>query len=129
MTRVAIIIGRTRPGRKAETVARWVRDCAVQREDASFETPDLADYPLPHLDELLHAAPGADIQQGSHPGLGRGDRLLRRLCLHHPGGQPLHHRRAQNAIDYLYVGWHNKAAGGSCPRDSPAAPAPLSTSA
>ena len=37
MLKVAIIIGSTRPGRKAEAVARWVYDIASKRSDAAFE--------------------------------------------------------------------------------------------
>jgi len=46
MTRIAIIIGSTRPGRKAESVARWVQKVAARRDDAAFEVVDLADYDL-----------------------------------------------------------------------------------
>ena len=35
MLRVAIIIGSTRPGRKAEAVTRWVYDIASKRSDAA----------------------------------------------------------------------------------------------
>jgi NAD(P)H-dependent FMN reductase len=48
---VAIIVGSTRPGRKADTVAHWVHDIAARRTDASYEVVDLCDYNLPHLDE------------------------------------------------------------------------------
>ena len=34
MLKIAIIIGSTRPGRKAEVVAQWVRDIAAKRSDA-----------------------------------------------------------------------------------------------
>ena len=37
MLNVPIIIGSTRPGRKAEDVARWVYGIAAKRSDASFE--------------------------------------------------------------------------------------------
>lgn len=37
MTKIGIIIGNTRPGRKAETVARWVHGIASRRTDAEFE--------------------------------------------------------------------------------------------
>ena len=37
MLKVAIIIGSTRPGRKAEAVARWVYDIASKRSDSSPE--------------------------------------------------------------------------------------------
>ena len=51
MLNVAIIIGSTRPGRKAEAVAHWVHDIAAQRTHASFEVVDIAAFGLPLLDE------------------------------------------------------------------------------
>jgi NAD(P)H-dependent FMN reductase len=62
MTRVGVIIGSTRPGRKGDHVARWVRDLAVRHsgDAADFEIVDLQDYALPLLDEAVPAmrAPG-----------------------------------------------------------------------
>src|SRR5690606_41464631 len=51
--RIAILVGSTRTGRNGEGVARWVLDRASRRTDATFELVDLADHPLPHLDEAL----------------------------------------------------------------------------
>jgi hypothetical protein len=51
MTRIGLILGSTRPGRTGEKVAAWVMEQTRQRTDAEFELVDLADYPLPHLDE------------------------------------------------------------------------------
>jgi NAD(P)H-dependent FMN reductase len=48
VTRIGVILGTTRPGRRGEPVARWVMDEAGRRSDADFELVDLADYPLPH---------------------------------------------------------------------------------
>ena len=53
MLKVAIIIGSTRPGRKAGAVARWVYDIASKRSDASFEVVDIAAFDLPLLDEAV----------------------------------------------------------------------------
>ncbi|MDB5905745.1 MAG: reductase, partial [Betaproteobacteria bacterium] len=53
MLKVAIIIGSTRPGRKGDTVARWVYDIAAKRTDASFEVVDIAAFDLPLLDEAV----------------------------------------------------------------------------
>jgi hypothetical protein len=50
MTKIAIILGSTRPGRKGEPVARWVYDAAARRGDADPELADLADWKPPHLD-------------------------------------------------------------------------------
>lgn len=36
MLRVGIIIGSTRPGRKAEAVAKWVYEISQKRGDAEF---------------------------------------------------------------------------------------------
>jgi NADPH-dependent FMN reductase len=51
MLRIAIIIGSTRPGRKAEAVANWVYEIAQKRSDAEFELVDIKDFNLPLLDE------------------------------------------------------------------------------
>lgn len=53
MTKIAIIIGSTRPRRSGEAVARWVHDIATKRQDAEFELVDLKDFGLPHLDEVM----------------------------------------------------------------------------
>ncbi|HEY5136530.1 MAG TPA: NAD(P)H-dependent oxidoreductase [Candidatus Nanopelagicales bacterium] len=55
MTRIAIILGSTRPGRNGEAVARWVLEQASTRTDAEYELVDLRDHPLPHLDEEVPA--------------------------------------------------------------------------
>ena len=67
MTRIAIIIGSTRPGRNGRQVARCVHDTGAQRDDAGFELVGLRDYPLPHLDEPLPPSLGHPAA-GSNPG-------------------------------------------------------------
>ena len=42
MLNVAIVIGSTRPGRKAEAVARWVHGIATTRSDAAFALVDIS---------------------------------------------------------------------------------------
>ena len=51
MIKVGIIVGSTRPGRKADAVARWVFDIASRRGDAHYELVDIEDFKLPLLDE------------------------------------------------------------------------------
>lgn len=111
MISIAIIVGSTRPGRKAEVVARWVQSIAMQREDATFEIVDLADYDLPHLDEPIPAAMGPDYSR-SHTRTWSdtidafdGYVFVTPEYNHSTSGV------LKNAIDYLYVEWHNKAAG------------------
>lgn len=63
MTRLAVVVGSTRPGRKARTVADWVvaagrRHPAVAAGQAHLEFVDLVEVALPLLDEPVPAAFG-----------------------------------------------------------------------
>ncbi|MEA5457175.1 NAD(P)H-dependent oxidoreductase [Sinomonas sp. JGH33] len=49
MTKIAIVTGSTRDGRKNREVAEWVLGQAQRRTDADFELIDIADYRLPLL--------------------------------------------------------------------------------
>ncbi|SER60587.1 NADPH-dependent FMN reductase [Lentzea xinjiangensis] len=69
MTRIAIVLGSTRPGRDGEAVAKWVHGIARDRDDAEYELVDTADFRLPHLDEVIPPALGST--PGPTPGRGR----------------------------------------------------------
>ena len=110
MTRIGIIIGSTRPGRNGEQVAHWVHGQASRRTDASFDLIDLADYPLPHLDEPVSAVMGQ--YQNDHTkdwaaviGSYDGFIMVTPEYNHSTSGV------LKNAIDYLYAEWNNKAVG------------------
>ena len=51
--KIGIIVGSTRPGRKAAAVAEWVYEILKTREDAEFEIVDIDEYRLPLLDEPI----------------------------------------------------------------------------
>ncbi|MCW2523118.1 MAG: NADPH-dependent oxidoreductase [Frankiales bacterium] len=110
MTRIGVILGSTRPGRRGEPVARWVMEEAGQRTDAEFELVDLADYPLPHLDEPLPPSMGqyqnAHTQQWA-AAIARFDGyvFITPEYNHSTSGV------LKNALDYLYAEWNNKAMG------------------
>ena len=53
MLKIGIIVGSTRPGRKADAVARWVHEIAARRNDALYEIVDIQDFHLPLLDEPM----------------------------------------------------------------------------
>jgi NAD(P)H-dependent FMN reductase len=112
---VAIIMGSTRPGRRAEAVARWVAKAAgqhpaVKAGKASVELVDLADYGLPLLDEPMPAASGQ--YQNAHTRrwaatIGKFDGFVF-VTPEYNGSVPA---ALKNAIDYLYAEWNHKAAG------------------
>src|SRR5204863_2244208 len=59
MLRTAIIIGSVRPGRKAESVARWIYEVASKRSDSEFELVDLQSFGLPFTEEPGQPRPKA----------------------------------------------------------------------
>jgi NAD(P)H-dependent FMN reductase len=108
--KVAIIVGTTRPGRKADTVARWVHDIAVKREDAAYEVVDIADFALPHLDEPMPALTGEYSQPHTRAWadkVGSFDAYVFVTPEYNASIPGV----LKNAIDYLGAEWGGKAAG------------------
>ncbi|MFE2487687.1 NADPH-dependent FMN reductase [Streptomyces mirabilis] len=107
--KIAIILGSTRPGRNGKGVADWVVDRAGARIGADYELVDLADYPLPHLDEAI--PPSMGQYKGEHTKAWAtkiaefdGYIFVTPEYNHSTSGV------LKNAIDYLYREWNNKAA-------------------
>jgi NAD(P)H-dependent FMN reductase len=110
MLRLAIIIGSTRPGRKAEAVARWVHEIAKRRTDAEFEIVDIQDFDLPLLDEPVPPSLGQYSRQHTRTWaakIGSFDGYVF-VTPEYNHGIP---GALKNAIDYLYAEWNNKAGG------------------
>jgi NAD(P)H-dependent FMN reductase len=110
MTRIAIIVGSTRPGRKAEAVARWLLEVARRRGDAEYEVVDIAEYNLPHLDEPAPPSLGQYSKPHTHAWSKTiasfdGFVFVTPEYNHSTSGA------LKNAIDFLYKEWNNKAAG------------------
>lgn len=108
--KVAIIVGSTRPGRKADTIARWVYDIAAKRDDAVFEVVDIADYALPHFDEPMPPMAGRYTQPHTLEWasvIAGYDAFV--------FVTPEYNRSTtgvlKNAIDFLFAEWNDKAAG------------------
>ncbi|HET6924956.1 MAG TPA: NAD(P)H-dependent oxidoreductase, partial [Candidatus Saccharimonadales bacterium] len=51
--KLQIIVGSTRPGRTTPRMAQWIANTAKEIEGVDVEIVDLADYPLPFLDEPI----------------------------------------------------------------------------
>jgi NAD(P)H-dependent FMN reductase len=108
--KVAIIVGSTRPGRKADAVAKWVHEIAQKRADAEFELVDIADYKLPLLDEPTPPSAGKytkDHTKAWSAKISSFDAFVF-VTPEYNHGVP---GALKNAIDFLYKEWNNKAAG------------------
>jgi NAD(P)H-dependent FMN reductase len=110
VTRIAIILGSTRPGRRGEAVAQWVYELASKRDDAEFEFVDIADYELPHLDEPMPPS----LAQYANDHTRRWSQTIASFDGFVFVTPEYNHSTSgalKNAIDYLYREWNNKAAG------------------
>jgi NAD(P)H-dependent FMN reductase len=114
MTRIAIIAGSTRPGRRTESVAHWVLDQARESapfgSGATYELLDLADFDLPLLDEPLPAIAGVyrhdHTRRWAETVDGYDGFVFVVPEYNHSFSAAL-----KNAVDYLFAEWAHKAAG------------------
>src|ERR1700720_3038998 len=107
--KIGIILGSTRPGRNGKAVADWVLDKAQARIGADYDLIDLADHPLPHMDEPM--SPMLGQYAGQHT------KAWAATIAPYDGyvfvSPEYNHSTSgvlKNAIDYLYAEWNNKAA-------------------
>lgn len=110
VTRIAIILGSTRPGRHGKAIADWVYESAQRRSDADYALVDLLDYPLPHLDEPLPASAG----QYANEHTANWARTINGFDGYVFVTPEYNHSTTgvlKNALDYLYTEWNDKAAG------------------
>ena len=110
MIEIAIIVGSTRPGRRAEHIAKWVHAIAERRGDARFELVDIADFNLPFLDEPAPAMMGTYTQQHTRSWAARIN-FFDGFVFVTPEYNHGISASLKNAIDFLYKEWNNKAAG------------------
>jgi NAD(P)H-dependent FMN reductase len=110
MLKIAIIVGSTRPNRKADVVAKWVHDFAGKRNDAVYEIVDLRNHPLPLLDEPLPPSLG----KYAHEHTKAWAKVVEAYDAYVFITPEYNHSISavmKNAIDFLYREWNNKAAG------------------
>ena len=110
MIKIAVITGSTRPGRKADAVARWVHELAKTRSDAEFEVVDIQDFNLPLLDEPVPPSMGQYSKDHTKRWAAKvaefdGYVFVTPEYNHATSGA------LKNALDFLFAEWNNKAAG------------------
>ncbi|WP_223645903.1 NADPH-dependent FMN reductase [Corallococcus sp. EGB] len=110
MIKVAIVIGSTRPGRKADKVAAWVHDIAKKRSDATYDVVDIQDFHLPLLDEPSPPSLGKYTQEHTRKWSAAVEGYDAYVFItpeynHGTSGA------LKNALDYVYREWNNKVAG------------------
>lgn len=110
MIRLAIIVGSTRPGRKADAVAKWVYEIARQRNDAEVEIVDIQDFNLPLLDEPVPPSMGQYSKPHTQAWAAKIDSFDAYVFVT-PEYNHATSGALKNAIDFLYKEWNNKAAG------------------
>lgn len=115
MTRIGIIVGSTRPQRKAIDVARWTQQVATDHvagrsTPATFELLDLAEHPLPHLDEAAPAMMGAYAQDHTRA-WSEAVASFDGFIVVTPEYNHSIPGVLKNAFDYLAREWANKAVG------------------
>ena len=108
--KIAVMVGSTRPGRRSKQVAEWVLARARSRGGADFELLDLADYNLPLLDEPQPPSLGDQKQEHTKIwaetiSLFDGFIFVTAEYNHYVPGD------LNNALDFVYAEWNNKAAG------------------
>lgn len=113
--RLGVLVGSTRPGRKAAAVARWVKDATAAHPQvlsgrAELRVLDLADVALPLLDEPVAAAFG----RYQHPHTVAWAATVADcdgFVVVTPEYNHSIPAALKNAVDYLYAEWHHKPAG------------------
>jgi NAD(P)H-dependent FMN reductase len=110
MLKIGIIVGSTRPGRKAAAVAEWVYEILKNRKDAEFEIVDIGEYKLPLLDEpvspTLNQYSKAHTKTWSAKSASLDAYIFVTPEYNHATSAAL-----KNAIDFLFREWNNKSAG------------------
>ncbi|SDN55848.1 NADPH-dependent FMN reductase [Allokutzneria albata] len=115
MTRIAVLIGSTRPGRRGVVVADWVARAAaahpaVAAGEVAVDVVDLADHALPLLDEPVPAL-AADYRHEHTRGWAEVIGSYDGFVFVTPEYNHSFPAALKNAVDFLFAEWNDKAAG------------------
>jgi len=108
--RMAVVVGSTRPGRRAPVIADWVMERARDRSDATFELVDLAHEALPMLDESQPPSLGRYEHEHTRRWAARIE-AFDGFVFVTPEYNHSTSAALKNALDFVYAQWNNKAAG------------------
>ncbi len=113
MVKIGIVVGSTRPGRKAEAVAKWVHEIAAKRADgaASYEIVDIATFDLPLLDEPTPPSMGKNYTKEHTKAWSKKIDELDGFVFVTPEYNHSTSGALKNALDFIYLEWNNKACG------------------
>lgn len=113
MIKIAIVVASTRPGRRGDQVASWVLEQAIARTPleagVEYSVVDLAEMHLPLLDEPMPAAIG-DYRNDHTRRWSEVVAAFDGFIFVLPEYNHAIPAALKNAIDYLFVEWHDKAA-------------------
>lgn len=112
MLKIGIIVGTTRPGRRGDTVTKWILDLAKAHPagDVQYELVDISDFDLPNLDEAV--PPSMLKYQHEHTKKWAAKvASLDGYVFVSPEYNHSFSGSLKNAIDFVYHEWTNKAAG------------------
>ena len=106
--KIGIIIGSTRPGRFADTPAKWIYDLAGKRPEFEVELVDLRDYPMPFFEDATSHAyrpeqPNRHVLAWQEK-VSSLDGYIVTVAEYNRGPTAV----LKNALDYAYNEWNNK---------------------
>jgi NAD(P)H-dependent FMN reductase len=111
MLRIAILIGSTRPNRRAPVVADWVRRTVQTGDGVDVDVLDLADFDLPLLDEPVPPAMAQEYEHGHTRRWAKAVASFDGFVVVTPEYNHSIPGALKNAIDFLNQEWADKAVG------------------
>ena len=112
MTVISVIVGSTREGRFSEKPAKWILPHLKKRDGVDARLLDLRDFPMPFFDQpVTPATPGRpafenEVVQRWTAAITQSEGFVFVTPEYNYGPAAV----LKNAIDWVYPGWHRKAA-------------------
>jgi NAD(P)H-dependent FMN reductase len=111
MSRIAVVLGSTRPGRFGERPARWIAQRLRKKDGLGVELVDLRDFPMPHYAEEV--SPARAPRKYRTPDIERFGKAIDAadgFVLVTPEYNHGYSAVLKDAIDHTFVEWRHKPA-------------------